>query len=163
MFELLPLIIFSGLLLFAAASDIATMTIPNWVSIVIALAFPITALISALALSAIGWHLAFGFAVLAITFGLFQFGVLGGGDAKLIAAAAVWTGIGAFGAFAFWTSLAGGVLALTLLLARAMIAPDQTRPTFLNRLLTRRGGIPYGVAIAVGGLAVLHLLPTTSA
>lgn len=163
MFELLPLLAFAGLLVFAACSDVATMTIPNWVSIALAALFPIAALITGQPLIVIGIHLAFGLAVLVVCFFLFQANILGGGDAKLIAAAAVWTGGAAFGTFALWTALVGGGLALIMLGVRWRVKPAETRPAFVNRLLKPRGGVPYGVAIAAGGLMALQALPIASA
>ncbi len=157
MLDALPLAIAASLLLYAAASDVASMTIPNWVSIALAGAFPIVALAQDAPLTLIGLHLGFGVLMLGVGFLLFQAGVFGGGDAKLIAAAAVWTGLGAFTAFALFTTLSGGLLALSLLIARKYAKPDPARPAFLNRLLQPKGGVPYGVAIAIGGLAALGL------
>ena len=159
MLELVALGLFAGLLVFAACSDVATMTIPNWVSIVLAALFPVAALVNGMSFADIGLHLAFGAAVLIVGFILFQFGILGGGDVKLIAAAAVWTGFGAFGDFAMGTALVGGALALVLLITRARVKPGDARPAFVNRLLRPRGGVPYGVAIAAGGLVALQALP----
>lgn len=159
MIELAPLFVFAVLLVAAAASDIATMTIPNWLSLALACLFPVAALAAGLPLATIGWHLAFGFAVLVVCFLLFQVNVFGGGDAKLIAAAAVWTGFAAFAEFALWTALAGGVLAILLIMARWWFKPSDTRPAFVNRLLKVRGGAPYGVAIMTGGLMALDALP----
>ncbi|HVZ99420.1 MAG TPA: prepilin peptidase [Caulobacterales bacterium] len=163
MLEALPSALFVVLLLFAACSDVATMKIPNWLSIVLAAAFPLSALATGMPLPAIGLHLAFGFAVLAVGFLMFQFGLMGGGDAKLIAAASVWTGLGAFLPFAAWTMIAGGVMAAVLLFARYRLKPDAARPAFVNRLLKPRGGVPYGVAIMAGGLAALNTLPFATA
>lgn len=159
MFDLLALAAFSGLLLVAACSDVATMTIPNWVCATLAALFPLAALIAGVPLATIGLHLLWGFAILAIGFLLFQIQIFGGGDAKLIAAAAVWTGFAAFGSFIMWTALAGGVMALVLLVTRKRMKPADTRPAFVNRLLKLRGGVPYGVAIMTGGLMVLNALP----
>lgn len=159
MFEALPLIAFAALLIIAACSDVATMTIPNWVSIALAAAFPVLALAFGVPLPLIGLHLVFGFAVLVVCFLLFQARIFGGGDAKLIAAAAVWTGFAAFGQFALWTALAGGVLALALLLTRKWMKPAEARPAYVNRLLKVQGGVPYGVAIMTGGLMALSALP----
>jgi prepilin peptidase CpaA len=158
MFEILALSGFAGLLVIAACNDVATMTIPNWISIVLALSFAPAALIAGMALPQVGLHLAFGAAMLVVCFVGFQFGVLGGGDAKLIAAASVWTGVAAFGPFAFVTALSGGVMALALLVTRSRVKPDETRPAFVNRLLKPRGGVPYGVAIMAGGIACLQTL-----
>jgi len=155
MLDVLAPAFFAGLLLFAAASDIATMKIPNWISIAMAASYPILALISGASWMTIGLHAGFGVLMLIVCFALFQFGVFGGGDAKLIAAAAVWTGVETFAPFLLWTALAGGLLALTLMMARQAITPNETRPAFVNRLLRPKGGVPYGVAIAVGGFAAI--------
>jgi prepilin peptidase CpaA len=159
MSQLLPVLPFVGLLLVAAFTDLTTMQIPNWVSVALAALFPLTAFAVGMPLVQIGFHFLFGAVVLAICFALFQFNIVGGGDAKLIAAAAVWTGLTAFAPFAVWTSIAGGALALALLVARNFFAQAETRPAFVNRLLKPRGGVPYGVAIMTGGLMVLGALP----
>jgi prepilin peptidase CpaA len=159
MLEVLALLPFAALLVVAACSDVATMTIPNWMPVALAAVFPIAALAAGLPLGDIGLHILFGVGILALSFLLFQFNVLGGGDAKLIAAAAVWTGASAFGQFALWTAFAGGVLALLLLATRWKLKPSEARPAFVNRLLRVKGGIPYGVAIMAGGLMVLDALP----
>jgi prepilin peptidase CpaA len=159
MLEPIALAAFAGLLIYAACSDIASLTIPNWVSIALAALFVPLALILHMPLGQIGVHLLFGFALLAVGFFLFQANIIGGGDAKLLAGAAVWTGFPAFITFLFWTALAGGVIALALLGARKWIARAESRPAFVNRLLTPESGVPYGVAIMLGGLAVLPALP----
>ncbi|MES1198747.1 MAG: prepilin peptidase, partial [Pseudomonadota bacterium] len=125
----------------------------------VAALFPLAALVAGMPLGAIGMHVMFGVGVLAAGFALFQFGVMGGGDAKLIAAAAVWTGAAAFLPFALWTMIAGGALALTLLIIRMRVKPAEARPAFVNRLLKPRGGVPYGVAIMAGGIGALQALP----
>jgi prepilin peptidase CpaA len=160
MSALLALAVFAGLLIYAACTDIASLTIPNWVSLALAGAFIPFALLSGMPLEQIGIHLLFGFAVLAVGFFLFQANVLGGGDAKLLGAAAVWTGFVAFAPFAFWTSLAGGLIAALLLTARAY-SPELNAfaPAFVNRLLTPKTGMPYGVAIMIGGLMAAPELP----
>ena len=87
------LLVFPALMAYAAASDLFTMTIPNR-----ALAAPGGGLRGLRARSAghagarILLHLAAGAAVLAVAFALFAFGWIGGGDAKLAAATALWLG-----------------------------------------------------------------------
>lgn len=159
MFELLGLAVFAGLLIYAACSDIARMIIPNWVSIALVVAFPIFALAAGMELSEIGWHLLFGLAILAIGFVLFALNIFGGGDAKLMAGAAVWTGIGAMVPFLYWTVVAGGVMALVLVAARQFVPQAEGYPRFINHLLKKQNGIPYGVAIMVGGLVAIPMLP----
>lgn len=153
------LAVFVALLLIAAANDIASMTIPNWVSIALAALFPLFAWALDFSGAQLAWHFAFGIGVLAIGIGLFSLGLLGGGDVKVIAAAAVWTGFAGFAAFLTATVLAGGALAALLLVARRFAEPHMDRPAFLNRLLDRANGAPYAVAIAIGGLMALPTLP----
>jgi prepilin peptidase CpaA len=79
---------------------------------------------------------------------------LGGGDAKMLAAVGAWTGPAMLVLAALFTALAGGVLAIIVLLAagkerRAMRAPKETRPRSLQ--------VPYGIAIATGTIAALFL------
>jgi prepilin peptidase CpaA len=159
MLELLSIAVFAGLLVYAAATDIASLTIPNWVSIALASVFPLAALAAGMTAADIGLHLAFGLAVLAVGFFLFAANIIGGGDAKLLAAASVWTGFPGFPAFIVWTAVAGGVLALALLAARVLAKQAETHPPFLSRLLKPRGGVPYGVAIMAGGLMAIPALP----
>jgi prepilin peptidase CpaA len=154
---------FAGLVLFAAASDIATMQIPNWVSIAAVLLFPLAAWLAGLPAPQIGLHLGVGLVVFLVGFGLFSFGVLGGGDVKVIAAVSVWTGVAALSPFAFAMTVAGGFLALALMLARRAAKPADTRPAFLNRLLGVESGIPYAVAIAVGVAVAFPVLPVARA
>jgi prepilin peptidase CpaA len=86
---------------------------------------------------------------------LFQLNVMGGGDVKLIAAACLWLGLDGFSAFIVWMAIAGGALAGILVVARRAFEPNPAGPAFLNRLLTKDVGIPYGVAIAAEALAAL--------
>jgi prepilin peptidase CpaA len=159
MLDLFAIGAFAGLLIFAAAADIARYTIPNWVSLALGGVFVIAAAFTQTPLAQIGAHLAFGFGVLVVGFFLFQAGVFGGGDAKLLAAASVWTGFAAFPTFLFWTALAGGALALALLAARQFVKQGDAQPPFVNQLLTKAQGIPYGVAIMTGGLIAIPTLP----
>ncbi len=162
MIALAALFLFVGLLLYAAASDVASLTIPNWLCIALAAAFPIAALLTSVPLSQLGMHALFGFAVLAVGFFLFQANILGGGDAKLLAAVAVWTGYPAFLPFLFWMAVSGGILAASLLAARQVMKQTETNPPFVNRLLKEQNGIPYGVAIMIGGLACAPQIPILS-
>ena len=159
MVDLFALAAFAGLLIYAACTDVASLTIPNWISIAMAALFAPAALATGMPLSEIGMHFLFGLGMLAVGFFLFQANIIGGGDAKLLAAASVWTGFPAFMPFMFWTALAGGVLAVLLLAARRVFKQAEANPPFVNRLLKHQGGVPYGVAIMTGGLMALPALP----
>lgn len=156
-------LVFVGLIMAAAACDLRSMLIPNWISIALALIFPLAAWSAGMSWPAIGLHVGIGVLVFIAGFILFSINVLGGGDVKVIAAASVWTGAAALSPFAFWTTAAGGVLALVMLIARRSMEPAAHRPAFLNRLLDPKKGIPYAVAIAVGAMASLPAQPVVQA
>jgi prepilin peptidase CpaA len=144
---------FPALMIAAALFDVATMTIPNRISIILVPAFFLAALLSRMPLPEIGLHLGVGVAALVLMIGFFAMGWLGGGDAKLLAAASLWVGPAAAAPFVVFTVLAGGGLALALLMARAVARPWEQAPEWVRRLLTPKGAIPYGVAIAAGAIA----------
>ncbi|MGE0045125.1 MAG: prepilin peptidase [Hyphomonadaceae bacterium] len=150
------------LLLAAAFWDVATMTIPNWLSAAVALLFPIAAIAAGVPWHGIAFNVAFGAAMLLGCFFLFNAGILGGGDAKLIPAAAMWTGAAGFAPFALVMALAGGLVALVVVAMRRTMAPSEEKPEFLNRLLDKKRGLPYGVAIAAGFLLTFAQSPLAS-
>lgn len=162
MLEIMSLGAFVALLAVSAWWDVTTMTIPNWVSIALTALFPIFALLTGMSWATIGLHLAFGLGILVVGYILFQVQIMGGGDAKMIAATAVWTGLNAFGPFIVWMAIFGGMIAMTLLMVRKKVRQGAEQPAFVNRLLKPRGGVPYGVAILAGGLMALHALPFAS-
>jgi prepilin peptidase CpaA len=159
MLQLIAACAFLGLLIWAAGCDIARMEIPNRISVLLVVLYAPFALAVGAPFGAIGLHLAIGAAALLGGYVLFQLNVFGGGDAKILAAAMVWTGLGAAIPFLYWTALAGGLLSLTLIIARRTVSPSPAHPAFLSRLLNREIGAPYVVAIAAGGLAALPHLP----
>jgi prepilin peptidase CpaA len=156
---LAALAFFVAALLIAAANDIATMTIPNWVSIALVVAFPVFALSFGYTVGDVAWHLFVGFVVLLLGIGLFSLNLLGGGDVKVIAAIAVWTGLAGFATFVAATAFAGAGLSIAILIARRIAAPSESRPAFLNRLLDKARGAPYAIAILAGGLYAIPALP----
>ncbi|MBU2484920.1 MAG: prepilin peptidase, partial [Alphaproteobacteria bacterium] len=86
-FVILPLC-----LAMAAFTDILTMKIPNRVSVVLALSFFAVAPFSGMDLVTFGWSVAAALAVFSGCFALFALNVMGGGDAKILSAAALWYG-----------------------------------------------------------------------
>lgn len=142
---------FLGAMLLAALSDAATYTIPNWLSAGVAAAFVPAAFYAGMPLEEMGIHLLIGGIVLFIGMGLFAFRLLGGGDAKLLAAASLWIGLSALMPFLFWTAAAGGALGLGLIAFRRVPLPEGLAQLgWIARLHDPRAGIPYGIAIALG-------------
>jgi prepilin peptidase CpaA len=162
MIELLAIAMFAGLLIYAAASDVARLIIPNWLSIALIGLFPPFALLAGVPLIDIGISLLFAFGVLVVGYFLFAANIIGGGDAKLLAAAAAWTGSVAFIPLILGTAIAGGLMALVILAARQVVPQAESHPPFVNRLLKGQSGIPYGVAIMAGGLLAIPSIPFLS-
>jgi prepilin peptidase CpaA len=152
---------FALLVIGAAVRDLATFTIPNWISLALTLAFAPAALAAGVSLGDIAIGFAVGVGVLVLGAGMFALGWIGGGDAKLMASAALWLGLRGLAPFAVYTALAGGLLALSLLAIRsAWLRPiADAGPAWSKRLATPGESAPYGVAIAVGALAAFALHP----
>jgi prepilin peptidase CpaA len=159
MVAILVLLLFPALMIYCAANDLVSMTIPNLMSIVAIGAFVPVALAAGLDAKAIGLHFLCGGVVLVATFALFAFGIFGGGDAKMTAAAAVWLGFDRILEFTIGSALLGGFLTLILLSARAYPWPGLVmRVPWIARLTNEKEGIPYGIAL---GAAALMLYPHT--
>lgn len=146
---------FPFLLVFAAVSDLVTMTISNRISILLTGGFVGLALILALPLSAIGMHFAMAAIVLCIGFAMFAFGWIGGGDAKLAAAISLWLGFDHTLEFAFISAILGGLLTLLIISTRdANISIVAHKVEWLERFLSGRKGVPYGIALSASALII---------
>lgn len=151
------LVFFPLLMIFAAISDLFTMTIPNYLSIILIAGFAVMALAIGMPLSAIGAHILTALVVLAAGFGLFALGVMGGGDAKFAACVALWLGYSVASVeFLLLMAVYGGVLTLAVLAFRSwpMLPLVLERQTWISRLHRRESGVPYGIAIAIAALQV---------
>ena len=145
---------FSAVMSYAAVSDMLTMTIPNRLSVALLVGFLAFALLFGLPLTTIGWHLLSGLTVLLITFGMFAAGWIGGGDAKLAAATAVWCGFPGLVEYSTIASVFGGLLTFAILGMRKYPLPSFAHWPWLLRLHDVKTGIPYGIALAASGLVV---------
>lgn len=158
------LAVFPLLVIVAALTDVTSFTIPNRVSALLFLAFFPAALAMGRPLGEIGADLAIFAVALLAGMGMFAAGWIGGGDAKLLAAASPWLGLAAMPAFLLVTALAGGALAVLLMNVRSSWVQPYLggAPGWLARLATPGADVPYGVAIATGALvafpqtALLH-------
>jgi prepilin peptidase CpaA len=153
--DLARLLLFPALMAFAAASDLFTMTISNRVSLLLLAGFLVLALAGGMALNDILLHIGAGAAVLAVAFGCFAMGWVGGGDAKVAAGAALWFGFGQLLNYLLYASLFGGALTLLLLQFRQWPLPYPfAGQAWLLKLHAKESGIPYGIALAIGALTV---------
>jgi prepilin peptidase CpaA len=93
--------------------------------------------------------------VLAASFAMFARGWIGGGDAKLAAASALWLGWAHLLDYVLYASLLGGGLTLLLLEFRKWPLPAPVRgQDWVERLHDRQGGVPYGIALAAAALLI---------
>jgi len=153
--DVAKLVLFPALMAFAATSDLLTMTISNKISMLLVAGFVVLALASGMRFEAMLWHLAAGALVLVLTFLCYLRGWVGGGDAKLAAATALWFGFDQLYAYVLCASLIGGVLTLALLRFREMPLPAPlARHEWLARLHRVDVGVPYGIALAIAALAI---------
>lgn len=148
-----------AILLAAAIHDIIARTVPNWMAASLALL--------GVASQLLHWRPLAGLLPALIVFVLAAFcwrrGWLGGGDVKLLSAAALVVPPGEVAAYIAAVAITGAGLALIYLAARYIVAaPEPHRP---NRLLARAmrverwrirrsGPLPYALAIAGGFLLI---------
>ena len=162
--DLLILTIFPGAMAYAAATDLFTMTLPNWLALVLVACFFVVATLAGLGWYAVTLHVALAFAALAVTFTFFSFGWIGGGDAKLFAATCLWLGPTAIFTYSVYVALIGCGLTLLLLLWRGLPLPMMlSSQSWLVRLHSPREGVPYGIALAAAGLLVYPATPFVAA
>ncbi len=149
------LVVFPALMVFSAFSDLFTMTIPNRVSAALILVFFALAAYLPLSWDVLLSHVSCALIMLALTFILFHFGWVGGGDAKLASATALWLGWESLLDYGLIASIAGGLLTIIIILMRWYDLPRVlTSVGFVARLADKGNGVPYGIALAIAGLLI---------
>jgi prepilin peptidase CpaA len=139
----LLVMIFPIAMAFAAANDLFTMKIPNAISFALVGGFVALALITRMPLETFGIHVAYALGVLVLTFTLFAFNLVGGGDAKLLAAGALWMGAAHILPFLILVTMFGGGLCLLILGYRRVVPADLLPlPGWALRLHTAGGPVP---------------------
>jgi prepilin peptidase CpaA len=118
------LVLFPALMTFSASSDLFTMTIPNRLCVALVVGYLVLAVAVGMPPKAIAIDFSCGLAMLILTFTMFSRGWIGGGDAKLAAATALWLGWALIFDYGLIASVLGGVLTLGLLLGRRAPLPD---------------------------------------
>jgi prepilin peptidase CpaA len=154
---ILALLTYCGFLIIAMIGDVKSFTISNRLNLFFFLSFIPFALMMGFDFKQIlahFWVAAIGFG---ICFILFTLGLFGGGDVKLVGATCFWLGAQPSYTYALFTALFGGILAIILLIARKIIAKRglPRKPKWLRSLLRKRVHIPYGVALALGGIIAI--------
>lgn len=140
-------IILSAMLLAVVLFDVTKFIIPNWLNAAFLLLYPVFLLITPQTIDW-WWSLVIMMCFFAGGLLIFQLNIMGGGDVKLLIALSLWIGWQpqTLLYFGLLVSIAGGVLAIFLLLARYFA--KLTKYTNLPRVLEKNAPIPYGIAIA---------------
>jgi prepilin peptidase CpaA len=155
MSDVIRLFLFPALMAFAASSDLLTMTISNRISLLLVAGFFALALVIGMNGNQVMSHVGAGMLVLAVTFVFFARGWIGGGDAKLAAATALWFGFDHLMSYLVYASILGGALTLLLLQFRSLPMPlFLVGREWAERLHHKQGGVPYGIALAASALLV---------
>ena len=144
---------FPALMALSASMDLLTYTIPNRICLSLALGY--LALAAPLGVPAADMLLNISCAcvILAIAFVMFNLGWVGGGDAKLAAATALWLGWSSILDYGVTAAIYGGALTLIILGARMAPLPAALgRLAWVARLHDGKAGVPCGIALAAAGL-----------
>ena len=170
----------AGLLVIGTLSDIDDRRLPNWLTSAVVVLYGLYVALSATPVDWMSAGIVAGL-IFALGFICFAFNLMGGGDVKLMAGLALWAGVDHIALFLIITSLAGGLLAIVMLMLRHWSAlPIAALITPLLDLITRRlarpamvagsasttsladvktdASLPYGVAIAAGGFAIIFAI-----
>lgn len=137
----------------AAAWDLASYRIPNWLCFITAAGFFFFLILINPDIPVIGSHVLVGFLALLAGYVLFAMRLFGAGDGKYLAATALWFGPGAIAQFSLNVALLGGLLGILFIAFRALpMRPAMAGAPWLERLHNRQSGLPYGVAIGLGAI-----------
>jgi prepilin peptidase CpaA len=157
------LAVFPLCMIFATFYDLFTMTIPNRITFCLLAAFAVFAPLAGMGWETAAWHIGVALVVLVVGFGLFSLGVMGGGDAKLLAASALWFGTAFTLPYLLAASVLGGVLTLAIVIARRITLPRSLLGVdWIARLHDKKQGIPYGAALGPAALYVFAGSPWMS-
>ena len=148
--DTIRLLLFPAMMAFAASSDLLTMTISNRVSLLLVAGFLVMAGATGMSLPDMLSHFGAAAAVLAVTFTFFARGWIGGGDAKLAAATALWLGFDHLFAYLIYALIRFRLLPLPRMLAHQ---------DWAVRLHRMDSGIPYGIALAAAALLIYPETP----
>jgi prepilin peptidase CpaA len=154
-----------GFAVAAGVADFKTMNIPNIYCLGIVLAF-----LPAFATDALtgdgmeffaSWksHLMAGIGMFGVTFLLFSLGMIGAGDSKLISALALWVGVPGLPAFLFYMAVTGAVLGVaTKVMNKRVLVATAPEGSWVAKAQGGFGGVPYGIAIALGAIIAFYQL-----
>jgi prepilin peptidase CpaA len=158
--HLLAILAFAALMAVAAAEDFRRLVIPNWLVLALIAVWPLFVVTGTMTLAAVLGALGIAAAIFLVGALLFARRLLGGGDVKLLCAAALWAGPAATPELLLLTAVLGGVLSLLLLSPFGALLSLAGRPSCNPpgaAAIAGKAGtpVPYAIAIAGAGLVVI--------
>lgn len=140
----------------AAAVDVTTLRIPNWLPALVSAFFVLAAAVEGMALADAALHTAVALGLFATGFFLFAKNLMGAGDAKLLAAAGLWLGPAALLPFLVFSVVAGGVMAAAMAVHFMLdVEANLRRSRAADIFRSFQPQVPYGYAFAVGAILAL--------
>lgn len=160
MVEAAILVIFPLCMAMAASSDLLTMTIPNRLSILLTASFLAIAPFAGFSAFDILMHIGAGGIVFAACFVLFALGIMGGGDAKILTASAVWFGLNeSLLVYLLWVSVFGGLLSIIILMMRSQHNLILAYGIPVPETMLHKRKVPYGIAIGAAAFMAYPSAP----
>ena len=154
------MVIFPLCMAMAACSDLLTMTIPNRLSVVLIASFVAIAPFTGLSMHDLVMHLGAGAAVFAACFVLFAFNIMGGGDAKILTASAIWFGLNdSLVHYLAYVSVLGGFLSLGILMMRTQHNLILAYGIPVPETMLHKKKVPYGIAIGAAAFMAYPMSP----
>lgn len=149
----LVLILFPLMMIVAGSADVMTRRIPNSLMIGAAVLFFPAAVATGMPVWIMSLHVAAAAVLLVLGFALFCLGIIGGGDAKMMAAAGLWLGFPWSLLFITFSALAGGLLAVVVGAWFLLAIDIGIRSSWLEKVVAPlQPSVPYGFALAVGAI-----------
>jgi prepilin peptidase CpaA len=158
-------ILYCLLLVACAMTDFLWLRIPNLLVLALVASFLTCAALTDVPVSWLGQVLP-ALGGLGLGTVLFQFGKIGGGDVKLLAATMLWIGVNGLPIFLIWLAIAGVAVLLLFLIAwrhldRSSLGLKARLDAMglVPRSLAERGHIPYGIVIAIASIGTAGRVP----
>lgn len=139
----------------AALNDANAMKIPNRIPLIVFAGFLLMVPLTWSGLPVLLEQLTVGGVLFAAGFAMFAFGWMGGGDAKLLAATAFWFTWPDVFMYLIYTALFGGALTLFIMLGRQYLPVRALTTQWAQTMFRDETKIPYGLALAAGGIMTL--------
>ncbi|MCH2546722.1 MAG: prepilin peptidase [Alphaproteobacteria bacterium] len=141
--------------------DMTRYIIPNWICGILLALYPVMLFMTPAMPQDHSILWAVGLCVIVFIFGIFIFAMkwAGGGDVKLLAVLALWTGKESTLEFVVYTGLLGGVLAIFLIMARPLVGrfTPVEKIDSIPRIFRDGEPLPYGLAITTAFLILLWM------